>query len=107
MSSTNPSYKHPLDPLTSDEIQVVIATVRVIHPNALFNIVSLHEPRKATLSKWLVQRSPETNPPRLADVCIILPGGKVADIIVDVQTETIVECSFVTGMQPIVSKKPR
>lgn len=94
---------HPLDPLTSAEIQAAVALVRAAHDKVHFNIVSLHEPRKAEMSKWLQGRSPSLTPRRMADVCVIAPGGKVGDIIVDLQSKKIVSCGWVDGVQPIVS----
>lgn len=39
----------------------------------------------------------------MADVCVIAPGGKVGDGVVDIAGKKIVEWNWVTGMQPIVS----
>lgn len=96
---------HPLDPLTSVEIQAVVAIVRESHKNVYFNIVSLHEPRKADMSKWLAQRSPNSKPRRVADVCVIAPGGKVGDGLVDLSSKRIAEWKWTTEVQPIVSAK--
>lgn len=94
---------HPLDPLTSDEIKVAISVVRASHSNVSFNVISLHEPRKAAMTKWLEDRSAASKPPRVADVTVIAPGGKVGDGLVDLQSKKIVEWKWVKGMQPIVS----
>ncbi len=101
--SANTSASHPLDPLSAEEIQRTIAIVRATHQNVYFNIVSLHEPRKAEMSKWLENRSSAARPRRVADVCVIAPGGRVGDGVVDIETKKIVEWNWVTDMQPIVS----
>lgn len=98
------SSPHPLDPLTSEEIQTAVSIVRAkSEENLHFNIVSLHEPRKAELAPWLAARSSSLKPGRMADVCVIAPGGKVADIIVDLGSGTILSWDWVEEVQPIVS----
>lgn len=102
MASAEP-FAHPLDPLSSDEIKSAIAVVRASHPNVFFNVVSLHEPRKAAMTKWLENRSTANKPPRVADVTVIAPGGKVGDGLVDLSSKKISEWKWVEGFQPIVS----
>ncbi|KAK3192072.1 peroxisomal copper amine oxidase [Lecanicillium sp. MT-2017a] len=94
---------HPLDPLSAAEIQQTVTIVRGTHQNVYFNIVSLHEPRKAEMSKWLENKSSNQRPRRMADVCVIAPGGKVGDGVVDIAGKKIVEWNWVTGMQPIIT----
>lgn len=95
--------QHPLDPLSATEIQNVISIVRKTHKNVNFHVVSLHEPRKAGMTKWLAERSNATKPPRVADVSVIAPGGKVGDGLVDLGKSQIVQWEWVNGRQPIVS----
>ncbi|KAJ3492182.1 hypothetical protein NLG97_g5457 [Lecanicillium saksenae] len=94
---------HPLDPLSASEIQQAVAIVRAAHENVYFNILSLHEPRKAELTAWLQDRSSNTRPRRVADVCVIAPGGKVADGLVDLADKAIVQWNWVSGKQPIIT----
>lgn len=54
--------------------------------------------------KWLEHRSAATKPPRVADVTVIAPGGKVGDGLVDLRSKKIIKWEWVEGMQPIVSR---
>lgn len=101
MSST---AQHPLDPLSSGEIKTAISVVKAAHGNVYFNVVSMHEPRKAAMTKWLSARSADTKPPRVADVSVIAPGGKVGDGLVDIGSRKIVSWEWLEGVQPIVSR---
>ena len=95
--------RHPLDPLSADEIRTAISIVRASNRNVQFNVVSLHEPRKAAMTRWLDNRSAATKPSRVADVTVIAPGGKVGDGLVDLGTKSITQWQWVEGKQPIVS----
>ena len=96
---------HPLDPLSLAEISLAIATVRRAHGDVFFNVVSLHEPRKAELLAWRAEST--SRPPRVADVVVIAKGGKVYDGLVDVEsTGEIVKWECMDGVQPIV-RPPR
>ncbi|KID94652.1 peroxisomal copper amine oxidase, partial [Metarhizium majus ARSEF 297] len=94
---------HPLDPLSAEEIEAAVAIVRETHQIVKFQIVSLHEPRKATMLKWLADRSDATKPPRVADVSVIAPGGKVGDGLVDLEKKQIVQWEWINGQQPIIT----
>jgi primary-amine oxidase len=96
---------HPFDPLTLDEIRSAIAIVKKAHDDVFFNVVSLHEPRKAEMTKWLAEPSDAPRPARVADVVVIAPGGKVYDGLVDLTTGTITSWELLDGLQPIVSAK--
>lgn len=102
MSASPP---HPLDPLSSTEIKAAIAVVKEAHGNVHFNVVSLHEPRKAEMTKWLNTRSPNSKPPRVADISIITSVGNVGDGLVDLASKKIVQWDWVEGGQPIVSSQ--
>lgn len=97
------SLAHPLDPLSAEEIKTAIAIVRASNRNVNFNVVSLHEPRKAAMTRWLENRTAATKPPRVADVTVIAPGGKIGDALVDLGTKRITQWQWVEGKQPIVS----
>ncbi|KAJ0159736.1 Peroxisomal primary amine oxidase, partial [Colletotrichum tanaceti] len=92
---------HPLDPLSSAEIQKAIAVVKAAHGNVFFNVVSLHEPRKAELTRWLASPATTPLPSRIADVVVIAKGGKVYDGLVDIASGAITKWELMEGVQPI------
>lgn len=94
------SALHPLDPLTADEIALAIATVKEHHGECFFNVVSLHEPPKAEMLTWL--DNPSVRPARVADIVVIVRGGKVYDGLVNLQGPTIIKWELMEGVQPIV-----
>jgi primary-amine oxidase len=94
---------HPLDPLSLDEIQVAISTVKKAHGDVFFNVVSLHEPRKAELQAWLEKPDSAPLPARIADIVVIAPGGKVYDGLVDLQQKAITKWEHMEGVQPIIT----
>lgn len=94
---------HPFDPLSLEEIETAIASVKKAHGNVFFNVVSLHEPRKTEMTAWLAEPDTEPRPARIADVVVIAPGGAVYDGLVDIKTGTITKWEQLDGLQPIVS----
>ncbi|KAF2172804.1 hypothetical protein M409DRAFT_62493 [Zasmidium cellare ATCC 36951] len=98
---TAPVY--PLDPLSSEEIAKAVAIVKREYPNVHFNAVSLWEPRKADMMKYLA--SPETvpRPHRIADVVAIGKGSKVFDGLVDLNEGRIVKWELTEGVQPLIT----
>lgn len=92
---------HPLDPLSKAEIQSVIHIVKKAHGELFFNVVSLHEPRKAEMIRWLEDPS-TARPKRIADVVVIAPQGKVYDGLIDLASGTITKWELLDGLQPIV-----
>ena len=102
MSKTSLQVPHPFDPLSTGEIAAAIATVRQSHGECFFNVVSLHEPRKSDMLKWLESSTEELRPARVADVVVIAKGGKVYDGLVDLAGPTIVKWEPMEGVQPIV-----
>ncbi|KAH8880823.1 hypothetical protein GQ53DRAFT_736311 [Thozetella sp. PMI_491] len=95
---------YPLDPLTAAEIQATVSVVKQAHGDALFfNVVSLHEPRKAEMTAWLADPSRVPRPPRVADIVVIAPGGKVYDGLVDLNGPRIVNWEQMHGVQPIIT----
>lgn len=97
---------HPFDPLTAREIEAAISIVKKAHGDVLFNVVSLHEPRKAEMMKWLHDSANLPKPARVADVVVIAPGGKVYDGLIDLQDGYITKWELLEGLQPIVSLLP-
>jgi primary-amine oxidase len=101
-----PPVPHPFDPLSPDEIAAAVATVKKQYDNCSFNVVSLHEPRKADMLKWLDDQANEAlRPARVADIVVIVKGGKVYDCHVDLSKgPTITKWEHMEGVQPIVSQ---
>jgi primary-amine oxidase len=106
-SLSDPQLPYPLDPLSLDEIQVAITTVKKAHGDVFFNVVSLHEPRKAEMQAWLEKPDSTPVPTRVADIVVIAPGGKVYDGLVDLEQKTIIKWEHMEGVQPIVSSSYR
>ncbi|KAK1995424.1 copper amine oxidase [Colletotrichum falcatum] len=94
---------HPLDPLSSAEIEKAIAVVTEAHGEVFFNVVSLHEPRKAELTRWLASPSTTPLPRRVADIVVIAKGGKVYDGLVDIASGAITKWEHMEGVQPIIT----
>ncbi|KAL1867057.1 peroxisomal copper amine oxidase [Diaporthe australafricana] len=103
MGSLATEIPHPFDPLSLEEIETVITSVKKAHGDVFFNVVSLHEPRKAEMSAWLADPEKSPRPTRVADVVVIAPGGKVFDGLVDVKTATIKHWEQLDGVQPIIT----
>lgn len=103
MGSLATENHHPFDPLSLEEIETVITSVKKAHGDVFFNVVSLHEPRKAEMGAWLAAPEKSPRPARVADVVVIAPGGKVFDGLVDIKTASIKHWEQLDGLQPIVS----
>lgn len=103
MGSVSVHTPHPFDPLSLEEIETTITTVKKSHGNVFFNVISLHEPRKAEMTAWLAEPETAPRPARIADVVVIAPGGTVYDGLVDIKTGTITKWEQLDGLQPIVS----
>ncbi|EME43234.1 hypothetical protein DOTSEDRAFT_72582 [Dothistroma septosporum NZE10] len=101
--SGQPGHAYPLDPLSTDEIAKAVAIVKRGYPQVHFNAVTLWEPRKADMQKWLA--SPETmpRPHRIADVVAIGSGSKVFDGLVDLNEGKIVKWELTEGVQPLIT----
>lgn len=103
MGSVDTTLPHPFDPLSREEIENTIFTVKKAHGDVYFNVVSLQEPRKAEMTAWLEDPTKAPRPKRLADVVVIAPGGKVYDGLVDPAKGEIISWEWAEGQQPIVS----
>lgn len=103
MGSPAADIPHPFDPLSLDEIETAIALVKKAHGEVFFNVVSLHEPRKAEMTAWLAAPEKAPRPARIADVVVIAPGGTVYDGLVDIKSGKITHWEQLDGLQPIVS----
>lgn len=95
---------HPFDPLSTTEIETVVAIIRKEHGQRLvFNAVTLYEPRKAEMLAWLENPEKTPRPMRAAEVVIIAPGGKIYDGVIDLDKKTIVEWKHTPGVQPLIT----
>lgn len=103
MGSVGTTLPHPFDPLSREEIENTIFTVKKAHGDVYFNVVSLQEPRKAEMTAWLEDPINAPRPKRLADVVVIAPGGKVYDGLVNPAKGEILSWEWAEGQQPIVS----
>ncbi|GAB1316098.1 peroxisomal copper amine oxidase [Madurella fahalii] len=94
---------HPFDPLTLPEIEAATAIVRKAHGDVFFNVITLQEPRKAEMTAWLAEPDAAPRPKRVADVVVIVPGGKVYDGLVDLTDVKITKWELLDGEQPIIT----
>ncbi len=89
--------RHPLDPLTPDEIRQAAALVRAAHDlgaGMMFETISLAEPSKAELRA-------DTPPPRRAFVCAFdRRDGRVFEGVVDVTAGAILSWRHIPGVRP-------
>lgn len=102
VNATSPP-PHPLDPLTTSEIDAIVALVRKEYGKVNFNAVSLYEPRKADMMAWLADPQNAPRPARAADVVAIAPGGKVHDGVVDLDQKKIIKWQHTPGVQPLIT----
>jgi len=94
---------HPFDPLTADEIAAAVAIVRSEHSDLFFNAVTLWEPRKTEMMRWLTAPDSQTRPHRVADVVAIGRGSKVYDGLVDLTEGKLVKWELTDGVQPLIT----
>jgi len=95
---------HPFDPLSETEIEQAVAIVRKEYSNVFFNAITLWEPRKAEMMKWIKDPEHTVRPHRVADVVCIGRGSKVFDAIVDLKDGKIVKWETTEGVQPLVRR---
>ncbi len=96
------SPPHPLDPLSRVEIDSAVATIRKEHGSLFYNAISLWEPRKAEMMRWLADPEHTARPSRIADVVAIGKGGQIYDGLVNLDEQKIVSWTAVDGVQPLV-----
>jgi primary-amine oxidase len=94
---------HPLDPLSSAEIDAAVAIIRKEHGSLNFNAVTLYEPRKAEMMAWVANPETSPRPVRKADIVAIAPGGKVYDGLVDLESKKIEEWKHTPDVQPLIT----
>ncbi|KAK3381734.1 copper amine oxidase [Podospora didyma] len=103
MGSSVADLPHPFDPLSLAEIETAITTVKKAHGDVFFNVVALHEPRKAEMTAWLAAPETAPRPKRVADLAVIAPGGKVYDALVTLDEPKIIKWELLDGEQPIIT----
>lgn len=95
---------HPFDPLSNAEIEAAVAIVNKEHGKLFYNAVTLREPPKKEMLKWLEAPKTTALPTRIADVVALAPGGKVFDGLVDLKTGKVIKWEQMEGVQPLVCK---
>lgn len=93
---------HPFDPLSETEIEQAAGIIRKQYSNVFFNAITLWEPRKAEMMRWLKDPEHTARPHRVADVVCIGKGSKVYDAIVDLTEGKIIRWENTEGVQPLV-----
>jgi primary-amine oxidase len=93
---------HPFDPLSNAEIETAVSITRSAHGKLHYNAVTLWEPRKKEMLKWLENPANTPRPARVADIVAIAPGGKVYDGLVNLNEGKIVKWEQLDGVQPLV-----
>lgn len=99
------SITHPFDPLSNAEIETAAHVIRKEHGNVHYNAITLLEPRKKEMLKWIDDPVRTPRPTRIADVVAITPGGTVYDGLVNLEEQKLVKWTALEGVQPLVSSK--
>jgi primary-amine oxidase len=94
---------HPFDPLSNAEIEKAAQIIRKEHGKVHYNAITLYEPRKKEMLKWLANPTHTPRPARIADIVAIAPGGKVYDGLVNLIKGNIIKWVQLAGVQPLVS----
>lgn len=94
---------HPFDPLSNAEIEKAVSIISSAHGKLFYNAVTLREPPKKQMLKWLENSSSTPRPTRVADVVALAPGGAVFDGLVDLESGKITKWEKLEGVQPLVS----
>jgi primary-amine oxidase len=89
--------------LTTEEIAAAVEIVRREYSDLHFNTVSLWEPRKEEMIKWLASIESTPQPHRIADVVCIGRGSKVFDGLVDLDEGKIIKWELTEGVQPLIT----
>lgn len=95
--TTEDTY-HPLDPLSESEIAIAVDIVLKKQSDLIFNSVTLLEPKKELLKKYVESR--DTDVPRIADVIASGKGNKTYDVLVDIGEKTIIRWDEPKGVYP-------
>lgn len=82
---------HPFDPLCADEIARAVGIIKQEHSDVFFNAITIKEPPKAEVMRWLASPDNAPRPGRFADCVCIGPGSKVYDALVDMERNQIIK----------------
>lgn len=93
---------HPFDPLSNEEIEAAVEIIRKEHGQFFYNAVTLQDPRKKEMMKWLEDPEHNLRPRRIADVVVVGKGSKVYDGLVDLQEKKVLQWVLTDGVQPLV-----
>jgi primary-amine oxidase len=93
---------HPFDPLSNAEIETAVHIVRTAYGKVAYNAVTLYEPRKKEMLKWIADPVNTPRPARVADLVVLVPGGKVIDALVSLDEKKIIKWEQMDGVQPLV-----
>ncbi|KAL1608139.1 peroxisomal copper amine oxidase [Paraconiothyrium brasiliense] len=94
---------HPLDPLSETEIESAVAIIRKEHSHVAFNAITLWEPPKAVMLKWVKDPEHTPRPNRVADIVCIGKGSKVFDGLVDLTDGKIIRWEETPDVQPLIT----
>ena len=97
------SPPHPLDPLSSLEIETATSLLRKEKGQLYYNAVTLLEPPKAQLLPWLSDPDHSEKPQRIADIVAITPEGKVMDGHVSLTEGKVLSWEHTPGVQPLIT----
>ncbi|KAL2426688.1 Copper amine oxidase 1 [Exophiala dermatitidis] len=101
--SNTVSPPHPLDPLSSLEIEAAVTILRGKYGKLYYNAVTLLEPPKAQMLKWLADPETTPRPHRVADIVVITTDGKVFDGNVDLTEGKVVSWKESPNVQPLIT----
>jgi len=94
--------KHPLDPLSADEIKSAVKTVKTergFPKKFLFSTVQLNEPPKAEVWNF---KSGSTFRREAFVILMDRPGNKTYEATIDLRTEKVISWKEITGVQPLI-----
>lgn len=94
---------HPFDPLSANEISKAVSIVNQQYPGLFYNAVTIAEPPKAQMLKWIADPKSTPRPTRIADVVAIGRGSKVYDGLVDLEAGAILRWELTEGVQPLIT----
>ncbi|EXJ80548.1 primary-amine oxidase [Capronia coronata CBS 617.96] len=94
---------HPFDPLSSLEIEAAVSILRAKHGKLYYNAVTLLEPPKAEMLKWLADPETTPRPRRVADIVVITTDGKVFDGNVDLTEGKVISWKETPNVQPLIT----
>lgn len=97
------SPPHPLDPLSSLEIETATSLLRREKGQLYYNAVTLLEPKKAELLPWLSDSDHNQRPARIADVVAISPDGKLMEGHIDLTEQKILSWEHTPNVQPLIT----